>query len=403
MKNLLYLAHCVPNPPNKGEKIRAHHEITQLASQYRIHLVCFARSESEVDDARALSGRCATLYVERLSPRAALGRAVARFSLGACLNQAFYQSSRMREYVTSLAGQLPLDATLAYSVVMAQYSPRGVPLLIDMVDVDSEKWFQYARTRRPAFAYALEARRLRQLEIDCTRRAAVTVLTTENEASLLRSFAPQASVCHIENGVDGEFFDGALRPPPAEFAGRKFVAFIGAMDYSPNVDAVVSFARRILPELRRRDPQLEFFIVGRNPSKSVLQLSAIKGVVVTGGVPDTRPFLSGARAIVAPLRLARGIQNKVLEALAMGRVVFASDEICKTFGSTLPPGVLCCASDQDFIEQVATASAAESRPDPFIRSEALRRFSWNKAGELLVSQLDNAIASSQSAPASANR
>jgi sugar transferase (PEP-CTERM/EpsH1 system associated) len=401
MKNLLYLAHCVPNPPNKGEKIRAYHEISQLASQYRIHLVCFARSESETADARALSDRCATVYVERLSPRAAVVRAGVRFAFGACLNQAFYDSRRMRDYVASLSREIPFDATLAYSVVMAQYCPAGPPLLLDMVDADSEKWFQYASTRRLAFAYALEARRLRQIEIDCTRRAAVTVLTTENEASLLRSFAPGARVCSIENGVDDKFFDGASRPLPAEFAGRKFVAFIGAMDYSPNIDAAVYFARNILPDLRRRDSQLEFFIVGHNPAKAVWQLSAIKGVVVTGGIPDTRPFLSGARAIVAPLRLARGIQNKVLEALAMGRKVFASDEICKTFGSTLPTGVIGCASDQDFINLIATASAAEPHPDPFIRSEAQRRFSWKEFGELLLSQLDNTIASSQSKPASA--
>jgi len=400
MKNLLYLSHCVPNPPNKGEKIRAYHEISQLASHYRIHLVCFARRESEIGDARALSGRCASVYVEPLS-RATLIRAAGRFAFGACLNEAFYDSRRMRDYVTSLAGQIPLDATLAYSAVMAHYSPPFVPLLLDMVDVDSEKWFQYALTRRPDFAYALEARRLRQLEIDCTRRAALTVLTTENEAGLLRSFAPEAGVCHIENGVDDEYFDGASRPLPDEFVGRKFVAFIGAMDYSPNIDAAVSFARRVLPGLRRRDSQLEFFIVGSNPSKSVLQLSAIKGVVVTGSVPDTRPFLSGARAIVAPLRVARGIQNKVLEALAMGRTVFASEETCKTFGSTLPVGVISCASDQDFIELVATASTAEPRADLFIRSEVLRRFSWRKAGALLLSQLDHAIVSSRSGPASA--
>ena len=129
-------------------------------------------------------------------------------------------------------------------------------------------------------------------------------------------------------------------------------------------------------------------------------MSAPTGVVVTGGVPDTRPFLSGARAIVAPLRLARGIQNKVLEALAMGRAVFASDEICTTFGATLPPGVIRCTSDQDFIDFIATASAEEPRPDPFIRSQALRRFSWQQSGEQLLNQLDNAIANSQSAPAS---
>src|SRR5690349_13869725 len=136
MKDLLFLSHCVPNPPDKGEKIRAFHEVAWLASRFRVHLVCFARTEDEVRAAHQLADRCASVYVKRLSPRLALLHAAVRFALGECLNMAFYWSAPMKAYVDSVARQVPLAATLAYSAVMAPYAPRRLPLLFDMLDVD---------------------------------------------------------------------------------------------------------------------------------------------------------------------------------------------------------------------------------------------------------------------------
>jgi len=388
MKDLLFLSHCVPNPPDKGEKIRAFHEVAWLASRFRVHLVCFARTEDEVRAAHQLADRCASVYVKRLSPRLALLHAAVRFALGDCLNMAFYWSAPMKAHVDSVARQVPLAATLAYSAVMAPYAPRRLPLLFDMLDVDSEKWLQYAQSRWPGFLFRLEAHRLRRWETFWSTTAQCTVLTTANEEALLRSFAPQARTCFMENGVDCEYFDGVERPLPASLEGRRFVVFVGTMDYHPNIQAAQWFATRVLPGLRREDAGLEFLIVGRNPTKDVRDLDRLDGVTVLADVPDTRPYLAHARAIAVPLHLARGIQNKVLEALAMGRRVFASTAVCTTFGESLPAGVFCCASAPEFIDQVSEACKLEPHCDAEIRAAACLRFSWQKGVERLIVRLD---------------
>ena len=382
---VLFLSHCVPNPPDKGEKIRAFHEVAFLAERCRLHLACLARSEPEMRDAEALAAQCASVYVERLAPRAALARAAMRFARGGCLNRAYFSSRRLREHVAGLAGSVRLEATVVYTAVMSPYAPAGVPILLDMVDVDSEKWFQYSRTRRPGCLYAMEARRLRRFEEQCARAAQFTVLTTENDADLLKRIARGAAIGHMENGVDGEFFDGHARPMPIGLRGRPFVTFVGTMDYHPNAQGAAWFAGRVFPELRRRVPDLEFFIVGRNVSAAVVRLERHKGVRVVGAVPDVRPYLAGARAIVAPLETARGIQNKVLEGLAMGRPVFASEAVCRTFGSSLPRGVVRCESERDYVEALEPACRIEPRCDEAIRRAACSRFSWKSNLDRLAS------------------
>jgi len=341
--NLLFLSHCVPAPPDKGEKIRAYHEIQQLASRYRIHLVCFARSQSEVQAAQELSNVCASVYAEQISPRWSLVRAAARFALGDGLNTAFYHSPKMRRYVASLAGRVAFGAALAYSVVMAPYAPPRIPLLLEMIDVDSEKWFQYAQSRRPGGLFRLEARRLRRFETLWAESAQRVALTTQNEEELLRTFAPQAATFSIENGVDAAFFDGQAHHLPPGLAGRRFVAFVGTMDYHPNIEAASWFARCIFPQLRLRDPALEFFIVGRNPSSETSRLTRLPGIHTTGSVPDIRPYLASARAIVVPLRVARG-------EIADRRWVICR-EYPESFVKVLPVGVavedaLVCVSDE---------------------------------------------------------
>lgn len=378
----------MPNPPEKGEKIRAYHEIAYLADRYRIHLACIGREESETGDARALAARCASVYVACHSRSCALVRAATRFAAGACLNVAYYNSPRLQGYVTGLARRVHLQAAFVYTAVMLPYVPAGLPILLDMVDVDSEKWFQYSEARRPGVLYALEAKRLRRFEEQCVKASRLTVLATQNEADLLSRIIPQAPITYMENGIDREFFDGVARPLPVELAGRPFVAFVGTMDYSPNIEGAVWFAESAFPELRRRVPGLEFFIVGRNPSAKVRHLARREGVRVIGAVPDVRPYLAGARAIVAPLDLARGIQNKVLEALAMGRRVFASEAVCRTFGSLLPVGVVPCASVQDYVEGLDASCRPTPHCDESIRAAACERFSWKRNVENLARGLD---------------
>jgi glycosyltransferase involved in cell wall biosynthesis len=222
------------------------------------------------------------------------------------------------------------------------------------------------------------------------QRAAFTYVTTANELSVLRKFAAGAAAGYIENGVDTDFFDGSPRPV-SEWERRRFVAFIGAMDYHPNIEGARWFASEVFPSFRRRVPDLEFLIVGRNPAKPVRELAAAEGVHVLGGVPDVRPFLAAARAITAPLRLARGIQNKVLEALAMGREVFASPEVCGTFGGAVPTGVVECRSAEDYIRRIEFASAREPECTAAIRSGVRERFDWETNLAPLCSKLESLL------------
>jgi polysaccharide biosynthesis protein PslH len=380
--NILFLSHCVPNPPDKGEKIRAFHELTHLAGTHRVHLACLARNPAELSHAEALRDRCASVDVALLRPSRALATAALRFAAGACLTTSFYGSRELRHRVAALARSTHLDAALVYSAAMAPYAPPGVPMLLDLVDVDSEKWLQYARVRRPGFLYGIEGRRLRRLERVFTGEAACGLLTTRHEMEILRRFAPAARVRCMENGVDFEYFDPACTPAGPTLEGRRFLVFVGAMDYYPNADAVEWFAGRALPLLRRHVPDLEFFIVGRAPTPGVRELANLPGVHVTGAVPDVRPYLKASLAAVAPLRIARGVQNKVLEALAMGKRVMASRDVCDTL-EPLPAGVIPCHSELDYLRALE-AAAGES---PEIRSAARERFCWDRNMQVLSEEL----------------
>ena len=370
--DIAFLSHCVPNPPDKGEKIRAHHVLNYLASKYRVHLVCFARSPSESADAQKLKDRCASIYAEPLAANSKLVTAGLKFAQGKCLTTSFYGSSRMRSHVQSIPR---LSFAVAYSSAMAQYAPPDIPLLLDMVDVDSEKWFQYSRLRWPGAVYAIEAKRLRKHEVELTKRAVCTWLSTWQEANVLRGFTPEGEIRCMENGVDFDYFDpGRDGPCSIELKGQRIVVFVGAMDYYPNADGACWFAEHVFPHLRERQPDWKFYVVGRNPTTAVRRLARQPGITVTGSVADVRPYLTAAQAAVTPLRLARGIQNKVLEALAMGKCVLASSAVCGTFGKDLPDGVLPCRNADDYIRRLSEDNV--SVPASQIRDAARRRFSW---------------------------
>jgi len=385
--DILYLSHCVPNPPDKGEKIRAFHEVNHLAKKHRVHLACFARTSAEMRDAEVLKDRCASVYVEPFSKSHSLAAAAVRFGFGDCLTTSFYRSSRMRRHVTSLLN-LPLSATVVYSSPMAQYAPSQVPMWLDMVDVDSEKWMQFGKTRWPGVAYRIEGHRLRAREAKYAEIAVCTFVVTPQEQALLETIAPRVKSVCATNSVDYGYFDPSLPSNSKDLERRRFIAFVGSMDYYPNVDACVWFAESVLPRLRTKRADLEFFIVGRDPAKSVRRLAKLPGVVVTGGIPDVRPYLAHARSVVAPLRIACGIQNKVLEALAMGKTVHASSAVGKTFGA-LPRGVVICDSEADYVREIDAVVGTSNPPDPRIRANVQGRFSWSQSLERITAEMES--------------
>ena len=242
--------------------------------------------------------------------------------------------------------------------------------------------------RWPGFLYALEGRRFRRQEIEDSKRVRRVLLSTAAEVELFRSFGGSASARCLSNGVDVDYFDPSRSEVLPELNGRRLVAFIGTMDYYPNIEAAIWFASEVFPELRRRDPRMEFFVVGRNPSKAVVCLGEEPGVTVTGSVADVRPYIAASLAVVVPLRIARGIQNKVLEALSMGKAVLASDPICRTFGAPLPCGLIRCGSGREFIDAALAIPQQPGLSDPSIRAQAQQQFPWHRALDVLSEEVD---------------
>jgi polysaccharide biosynthesis protein PslH len=330
MEPLLFLAHRLPFPPNKGDKVRSYHMLRHLAGRYRVFLGAFVDDPSDWKHVETLRALCADVHVEALVPWSQRLRSTVGLLRGDALSLEYFRSGRLQRWVNNVVGRERVARAYVYSSPMAQYLadlPR-IRCFLDFVDMDSAKWGEYA-LRRPwplSALYKREAARLLAYERQVAARAECPIFVTDEEADLFRNAAPECAsrVVAIRNGVDNEYFS-----PSHDFAspfpgGEHPIVFTGAMDYWPNIDAVAWFAREVLPEIRRRDPLSRFYVVGMNPDATVRRLASDAGLVVTGRVDDVRPYLRHARVVVAPLRVARGIQNKVLEAMAMAKAVVAT-------------------------------------------------------------------------------
>ncbi len=397
MDELLFLAHRIPYPPNKGDKLRSHHLLRALAGRYRVHVGTFADDPADLAHAEALAelagGETLVLPLDR---RRAQARALAALPSGLPLGVAWYRDRRLQRWVEGLAARRRLGAAVAFSGVMAQYLLRGparaLRRVVDFVDVDSEKWRQYARAQLPpmSWVYALEARRLRAFEAAAARQVEASVLVSEPEAALFRRRAPGArQVAVVPNGVDAAYFDPAPERPNPYPLGVLPVVFTGAMDYWANADAVEWFARKVWPLVRERRPEARFFIVGARPAPEVQELARVPGVFVVGAVPDVRPYLAHAEVAVAPLRIARGIQNKVLEAMAMGLPTVATPQAAKGL-SALPGEELVVARGAEAF--AAAVAGLLGQPNEALRQAARRRvlrdYRWDRNLEGFLRLLD---------------
>ncbi|HEY0835328.1 MAG TPA: TIGR03087 family PEP-CTERM/XrtA system glycosyltransferase, partial [Azospirillum sp.] len=334
MREILFLAHRIPYPPNKGDKIRSWHTLRHLAARHRVHLGCFVDDPDDLRHVPMLRALCGEVLALPLAPMAARLRCLRGLLTGEPLTLAWYGSARMAAWTRRVLRERPVDAVVVFSSAMAPFAAvpeaEGCARILDMVDVDSEKWRQYAATRPwPLRAvFEREGRTLLAAEREAAAAADAVLFVSPAEADLFRTLAPEsaARVLAVENGVDHAYFaPGGGYPDPFP-AGTVPVVFTGAMSYWPNADAAEWFAGAVLPAVAAAIPGVRFYVVGANPGPSVRALERAGPVEVTGTVADVRPYLAHARAVVAPLRVARGVQNKVLEAMAMGCPVLATPE-----------------------------------------------------------------------------
>ena len=385
MSKLLYLVHRLPYPPNKGDKVRSYHLFKHLAAHHEVFLGTFVDDPEDRQYVERLRPFCADLCAVDLNPRFAKLRSLDGLLSGEALTLRYYRDRKMLGWVDQTLRQHKIDAAVVFSSAMGQYVdaiPR-LPVLADIVDVDSAKWAQYAPNHRwpLSWLYRREGKRLLDYERQLVARADRSFFVTANECELFRALAPECAV-RIEamgNGVDADFFcpDPGRASPFAE--GEIPLVFTGAMDYWPNVDAVCWFVEAVLPGLLAKYPALRFYVVGRSPTPAV-QALASEAVVVTGTVDDVRPYLQHAAAVVAPLRVARGVQNKILEAMAMARPVIAARACVDAITATAGEDLLAAEEAGDYQAAVAELLAAPARAAAVGaagRAVVLARYSWD--------------------------
>ena len=357
MAKLLYLVHRLPYPPNKGDKVRSYHLLKYLASKHQVFLGTFIDDPEDAVHIDTVRSLCTEAHIATLHPKRARVGSLLGLLSGQALTLHYYRDAGMHAWVAGLLARERIDAAVVFSSSMAQYAQghAGLPSVVDFVDVDSAKWRDYAPQHAwpMSWLYAREGRKLLACEQAAAAQARHAYFVTEKEAQLFRSLVGPdlQNVSAVNNGVDAEYFAPSAARPSPYGANELPVVFTGAMDYWPNVDAVTWFVNDMLPALLARWPALRFHIVGRSPTVAVRALASTH-VAVSGTVPDVRPYLQHAAVVVAPLRLARGVQNKILEAMAMARPVVASAECASAIDAEVGTELLTANDASSFISQV---------------------------------------------------
>lgn len=359
MRNLIFISHRIPYPLTKGEKIRGFNLIRHFAKSYRVHLGCLIDDPADWQHVEFLRTICADVAAFGIHRRRQRLKALTRFRPGRPLMLEYYRHPGLQRWVGETLARQHMDIVYIYSAAMAPYALHldRPGKILDMQDIDSEKWGLYARSARwPMRAiWAREARTLLAYERRAAMECDVTFFVTKEETQRFGELAPESRerLTWIEMGVDLDGFAPNLHlENPYPDAGPHFV-FTGNMDYWPNADAAIWFARQVLPGLQGRYAGARFHVVGNRPGPDVLGLKALPGVEVTGRVPDVRPYVLHGTVSVSPLRMARGVQNKVLEAMALGKPVVASPQAFEGIRAMAGRDLLVADGVEDTLQAVS--------------------------------------------------
>ncbi len=334
--DILFLAHRIPYPPDKGDKIRSWNLLRHLTERYNVHLGCFVDDPEDMVHKEFLESITKSCSLLPLSPKIARLKSLKGLLTGEALSLTYYQSPVMKKYISKVRRKYPCVAQIAFSSSMAPYlveqsAATKIATLIDFCDSDAEKWRAYGQASSSLMGavYRREGRVLAKVESQLANQADIAFAITPQEAKIFNDRDDlKNTVDYWENGVDTVYFD-----PDADFNGEidvnseigaNDIVFVGAMDYQANIDAVQWFVETVWPDILKRREQCRFAIVGSNPAATIKAMDGHNNIKVTGRVADVRPWLKSASMVVAPLRVARGIQNKVLEAMAMAKPVVAT-------------------------------------------------------------------------------
>jgi sugar transferase (PEP-CTERM/EpsH1 system associated) len=364
---LLFLSHRIPYPPNKGDKIRSYNLLRYLSKRFRVFLGTFIDNASDWDHISKVEALCEECCFIDLDPRLARIKSISGLLTGKPLSVPYYSSSQLREWIRTIVKTHGISQLMVYSSPMAQYamtSGHGFDRrVIDFVDIDSDKWRQYAlkRTWPMNWVYRREADYLLDFEKRVASCFDVSLFVSSAEAEMFEQLSggQGGKVDFYPNGVDIDYFSSDKPYSNPYSSDEKALVFTGAMDYWPNIDAVDWFGREIFPEILRADEAARFYIVGGNPTEKVQQLQKLPGIVVTGRVDDVRPYIHHAEAALAPMRIARGVQNKVLEAMAMGKPTIVTPQGLEGIDAEDGNEVLVAGDGEAFVERILSVLKGE--------------------------------------------
>jgi len=394
--NILYLAHRIPYPPDKGDKLRAFRQIERLARLHKVWCACFVDSPRDYRHLPALREYCVDLAAIELRPVIATGRGMWGLLRGRTVTESYYASAAMRATVGRWAGTVGFDAVVAFSSSMAAYAlaaPAGRRIL-DLCDRDSQKWLDYSvhSSGLPRRLYRIEGQRLARCERSWIEAFDASILITAAEAAPLRNLAASSRLHVVGNGVllpalqpaDRDASCGAPELEPLsgmpDGALLPTVGFVGMMNYRANVDAVRWFVETCWPRIVATHPRAVFRIVGRRPGRSVRRLSRIKGVQVVGGVDDALDEVRRFDVSVAPMRIARGLQNKVLEAMAAARPVVLTSRAAEGIEATAGRDFVIADSPDEIgrcVAELLSDPSARRRLGESARRYVAQHHRWN--------------------------
>ena len=383
--NILFICHRFPFPPNHGRKIRPFQMIKHLGRKHRVSVASLVQTIEEEREAEGLAPFCDRYEAARVSDLARVTRMIARLPTLTPSSMGNFYSPTLARWIKSVLSDRQFDLILVHSSSVAQYveDVRGIHKLLDFADMDSQKWLEYANYKAfpSSIGYWLEGVKMMRAEKRLARKFDVCTVVTPAERETLDGYNVDAATDWFPNGVDTEYFS----PVPDSY-DPDTICFIGRMDYYPNEECMTSFCDRILPKVRARRRDVKLLIVGADPSPAVRRLGHLPGVTVTGSVADVRPYLQRSGLMVAPLHIARGTQNKILEAMAAGIPVVTSKVAAR--GVDAIPGEHFCVAESadewtDAVLRILGDKTERNRLAQSARTRVLSHHSWGRSMQRL--------------------
>jgi len=382
---ILYVCHRFPFPPTRGGKIRPFNMIRHLSASHQVTVASLVRSDAEAHEGKGLEAYCAEFEMRRVHDAVQAWRMVVRLPTPTPSSMGYFYSPDLALAIRRRLAREHYELVFVHCSSVAQYveDVRGVPKILDFGDMDSQKWLEYARCKPfpLSLGYGLEGRKMQRAEKRLASRFDMCTATTRTEWKTLESYGTGVASDWFPNGVDSEYF-----APANDVYDADTIAFVGRMDYFPNQECMFDFCARTLPLLRARRPAIKLLIVGADPSPAVRRLGELPGVTVTGSVPDVRPFLRRSALMVAPLNIARGTQNKILESMSLGVPVVTSRIAAGGVDASDPDHFLVAdtpAAYADAILRVLDDPAERRRLAQTGRQRVLSHHAWDRSMQRL--------------------